>query len=259
VLSLILILLLLWAVLAGLLTAWTVWYQGYIYTEPALGLQWRGPAAGTAVTAALLVWVVIDYNSPGNYRPIYEFSSTEDQKPFAELRVPTVGGEEVYKLRSAAGRPGYRLAGRAKGGTLPATPEKVIAVEGDHRYVFEPERDAQGHIKRRTPPWWGLNRQPEPLRYKDEKGRVMLEGQLGQLTTFRAGRLFGNLALNFFFLLAWFLSLWLLLRFGWGAALLQAVIFWGVALLFMLPPVLTRAEEVSKQRAIARGAPREPG
>jgi hypothetical protein len=202
--------------------------------------------------AVLLLWVVIDYNSPGNYRPLYEFSSSEDQKPFPELRVPTASGQEVYKLRSGAGRPEYRLSGRAAGRPMPTAPEKIIAVDGEQQWVFEPERDAQGHLHRRSPPWWSLNKQVEPLRYKDEKGRVMLEGQLGQLTTFRTGRLVGNLTLNFLFLAAWFVCLWLLLRFHWPMALLQAVIFWTVALLFVLPPLLTRAEVVSKERAGAR-------
>ena len=46
----------------------------------------------------------------------------------------------------------------------------------------------------------------------------------------------------------------LLLRFGWPTALLQAVVYWLVMTLFVMPPVLTRAEDVSKQRAITRAS-----
>jgi hypothetical protein len=76
------------------------------------------------------------------------------------------------------------------------------------------------------------------------------------VTTFRTGRLLGNLTLNFLFLAAWFGCLWLLLRFQWPAALLQAVVFWVVALLFVLPPLLTKAEAVSQERAVAKAAPK---
>src|SRR5207248_9230520 len=55
VLTLILILLLTWAVLMAFLVGFTVWFQGYIYTEPTTGILWRGPAAGTAVMAALVL------------------------------------------------------------------------------------------------------------------------------------------------------------------------------------------------------------
>ena len=33
----------------GFLFAWTLWFQAYIYTEPATQLWWRAPAAGTAL------------------------------------------------------------------------------------------------------------------------------------------------------------------------------------------------------------------
>ena len=47
-------------------------------------------------------------------------------------------------------------------------------------------------------------------------------------------------------------SLWLLLQFQWPHALGQAFVFWGIMILFVMPPVLTRAENVAKERAAAR-------
>jgi hypothetical protein len=254
VFTLFLILMLVWFVLIVVLAAWTLWYQNYIYTEPATGILWRGPAAGSAVMLVLFLWVVMDYRSPGRYRPIYEFSATETPKPFPELRVPRDTGEEqVFKLLSRGGRPEYHLGGLSTGQPLPSRPQKVIVIENGERVVFEPERDEKGNFKSRK-----SGGTEEPLRYLDPRGRVMYEGQLGQLTTFRRGWLFGNLFVNVLLLAAWFLSLWLLLRFQWPAALLQAFVFWLVALLFVLPPVLTRAEDVAKQRAAQRAGPVEP-
>src|SRR5262249_62431523 len=97
-------------------------------------------------------------------------SSTEEQRPFAELRVPAPRGEEGSRKRPGKGPLEYRLNGQPTGKPLPSQPPKVIVVEGDDRSTFEPERDAQGNYKRRKPPWWSLNKEAEPLRYVDGKG-----------------------------------------------------------------------------------------
>jgi hypothetical protein len=255
VLTLILLVVVLWVVLTILLSAWTLWFQGYIYSEPTTGISWRGPAAGSAIMLVLLAWFFLDYRDPpGRFRPLFESSSTDDSKPFPELRIPKdKKGEDVYRLVPGT-RTEYRLNGHPTGKVLPSRPNYVIVVEDGERHVFKPERDDKGNFKARSASsssWLG-SAATEELRYIDEKDRVMVESSLGQLSTFRGGRFFGNLFLNFFFLAAWFLVLWLLLRFGWPHALGQAVVFWGVMQLFVLPPVLTRVETVAKERAQAR-------
>ncbi len=253
-LTLILLVLLLWAVLTVLLSAWTLWFQAYIYNEPTSGIAWRGPAAGSALTLVLIVWIFLDYRPPsGRFRPFFESSATDDSKPFPELRVPTEKGEDVYRLIPGRGTE-YRLKGQPTGKVLTKNPKRIIVIEDGERYVFEPERDAKGNLNRRSSPsssWLG-SEASEELRYIDAKGRVMVESSLGRLSTFRSGRFVGNLLLNFVFLAAWFAVLWLVLRFQWAHALGQAVVFWGVMLLFIMPPVLTRVETVAKERAQAR-------
>jgi hypothetical protein len=255
VLTLILILFLLWAVLAALLAAWALWFQGYLYTEPAAGIAWRGPAAGSAVLLVLLPWIFLDYRNPGHFRPLFEGSSTETTKPYAEMRIPKAQGtgEEVYKL--IRGTHEYRLNGQPSGKPLPSRPSRLIVVEGGEKYTFEPERDSKGNFRMRpvSSSWFGSS-QTEALRYVDGKGRVMLESSLGRVSTFRGGRFVGNLLLNIIFFAVWFVALWVVLRFQWPHALLQAVVFWVVMMLFILPPLLTRAEEVAKERAAARTA-----
>jgi hypothetical protein len=253
VLNLLLLILLLWAVLAVLVTAWSVWFQGYLYTEAAAGIMWRGPAAGSAVLLVLLVWVLLDYRNPGNFRPLFEGSSTETSKPFAELRVPkTPGpGEDVYKLMR--GTHEYRLNGQPSGKPLPSRPSRIIVVEGGEKFTFEPERDSKGNFKtrQRASSWFGSS-QSDPLRYIDGTGRVMEETTLGQIVTFRSGRFFVNVVLNIVFFAVWFVALWVVVRFQWSHALLQAAVFWIVMMLFVLPPLLTRVEAVAKERAEAR-------
>ncbi|MFO0842734.1 MAG: hypothetical protein U0797_10115 [Gemmataceae bacterium] len=173
---LILLLLLLgaWAVLAVLLTAWTMYVQAYLYTEATPGAVWRGPAAAGVVMAVLLPWVLLDFRSPGSFRPLWEFSSSQDDKPFPELRVPNAsGGEDVYKLRPGT-RGEYRLDGVSGGKQLPTRPAEVVVVEGSDRSVFKPERDEKGNYKQRTTSAFGRETRSR-CAYLDEKGRVMTE------------------------------------------------------------------------------------
>ncbi len=253
--TLLLLLLAVFIVTTLLAGAWTLWFQAYLYTEATSGVLWRAPAAGGAVTAAVLLFVLLDYGNPGRYRPLWEFSASEESKPFAELQVPSSTGKlEVYKLRPGT-RGDYRLNGLPTGRPLPTRPSEIIVVEGSEKSVFKPERDAEGHFKQRAVTRFGHETQ-EPLRYVDERGRVMLEDAPGQLAgRFRAGWFFGNLFVNFVLLGACFAALWPLLGFQWPHALGQAVVVWVVLLLFVLPPLLTQAEEVARARAAPAALP----
>jgi hypothetical protein len=242
---LVLLLLLLWIVLAVLLTGWSMWFQSAIYTEPSTGIAWRGPAAASALMLVVLVWVVLAYRSPGRFRPLWETTSTEQVKQFDELRIPvSKGKEEVYKRRPGS-RSEYHLGGLPSGRPLPSTPAVIVVEEDGERYTFEPDRDREGKFKRRP---------NEPLRYTDEKGRVMLEGALGQIESFRTGRFLANLLLNLAFLGSAFLGLWLLVRFQWLHALGQAVVLCLLLLLFVMPQLLSMAERVAQERGAVRSS-----
>jgi hypothetical protein len=246
VLTLIVLLLLLWAVLAVLLAAWSMWFQAAIYTEPSPGIAWRGPAAASAVMLVVLVWVVLAYRAPDRYRPLWESSSSESAERFNELRIPNPsGGDEVYKRRPGT-RGEYRLNGLPGGKPLPSTPPSIVVIESGQRYTFEPERDEEGNFKRHKV---AGSSGEEPLRYTDEKGRVMVEGSLGQIETFRSGVFVVNVLLNLALVVAAFLGLWLVLRYQWLHALGQAVALCLLLLLFVMPQILTRTEAVARERA----------
>ncbi len=236
-LSLLLVLLLVWFVITVFLAAWTLWFQAYLYTQPVEGLAWRAPLAGTAVFLSVVLWAYFDYREPGHYSTLWQFDAVEDSE-YPVLIVPQRDGkEDVYKKVKRPDR-GYIYKKRDR--PLPSRPEKVIAVGPDGaRDTFEPDRDANGKFKAA---------EGQSLLYRDAAGRVMEEGQLGSVRTFYAGRLFLNLFLNFFHLAAWFACLWLLLRYQWPHALGLAVVLWGVMILFILPQVLRRAEDVGRER-----------
>lgn len=251
-LNLLLLLLGAWVVLTVFLAAWSLWFQAYLYTEATPGIAWRGPAAGSAVMVVLLLWVFLDYHSVGRFRPLWEFSASDQSKPFPQLIVPSATGkEEVYKLRPGT-RDEYRLDGLPTGRRLPSRPSEIIVVDGSDKYVFKPERDENGNFKARTTTHFGTPKE-EPLRYLDEQGRVILEDSPGQLANrFRFGIFIMNLFLNFALLGVLFAAFWVILDFQWPHALGQAVVVWLVLLVFVLPPLLTSSEEVARERAAAR-------
>jgi hypothetical protein len=254
VLLIVALIVLLGLVLAGVLTAWALWFQADIYTEASPGLAWRGPAAAGGVLAVVALWAVFDYHAPGRYRPFWDVSSTEDSPPIAELRVPNVnapGGFDVYK--PVPGTREYHIGGRRAGNPLPDRPMPyVLAVEGEgedrKETKFSPERDEAGKLVQRERKSWFGGATKEPVRYVDEGGRVMYEKDLGRLSETRGGWFFGNLLLHVLLFAACFVGLWALVRFQWPHALGQAVVLW-LMLLFVLALLLTRVERVARERA----------
>jgi hypothetical protein len=79
-----------------------------------------------------------------------------------------------------------------------------------------------------------------------------VEGQFSYRSTPRRAWLLGSFVLHVLLLIAWFLVLWLLLRFEWAHALGQALVLWGAMLLFVMPPLLNRAEEIARERAASK-------
>jgi hypothetical protein len=246
--SLIVIVLVVWVALSLLLAAWTLFFQGYIYSEPVSAIYWRAPAAGTALTVFVVLWMILDYRSvqergdEGRYQPLHNFSY-RDTETYEHLWIIRDGKKEQYDWR---GNQYVNKSGR----TLPERPTKVIAshkADGDE-HVFEPKRDEKGNFK---------IEKDQPLRYyeKDNPSRYMEEGYLGRISITHFSWLVMNLLLNFGFLAVWFVSLWLLLRFQWSHALGLAVVFWLVMLLFIMPMILKKAEDVRKERLPPKTTP----
>jgi hypothetical protein len=236
---LILILVVVWLLLMGFLAIFTLAFQGYIYTEPVKDIHWRAPVAGSVLALFLTVWVFLDYSSPGNYGTLFQISSSSS-KTYNEIRVVTQEGkEEDFKLaKDARGRPVYLKDGRSDGRPPPSRPMKVIVKEGDKDVEFKPDLDSKGHFKTET---------GQSLYYRDNKGRVMQEGQLGHASIFLWGNLIVNLLLNGLHFVLWFVVLWLVLEFRGAQAFGLAIVFWLAVTLFLLPPMFSKAEAVGYQ------------
>ncbi|HEY7423277.1 MAG TPA: hypothetical protein VH682_03455 [Gemmataceae bacterium] len=244
VLSIILVLLVAFVVLSLLLAAWTLFFQGYIYSEPVSAIYWRAPAAGAALTLFLCIWVAFDYGSiheredEGRYQPLHNFSPTE-----------TITYKHLWITSSSRQDEHYVLQGNNQyvgpgGRRPPGKPLQIVASDkaDGEKHVFKPQLDAKGNFK--------TEKGQSSLRYYedgDPKKRYMEEAYPGQITIFHFGWLIMALFLNFGFLLVWFVSLWLLLQFQWPHALGLAFVAWLISL-FILPMILTPAEKVRKER-----------
>jgi hypothetical protein len=243
------LLLLIWLVLMGFLFAWTLWFQAYIYTEPATQLWWRAPAAGTAIAFFLAAWVFIDYRAVKNtpdarypYGPIQEMPlKSAAPEPFDKLYLDESSDAAYTRTKVTEGKQ-TRFEYRRGQDVLPSRPQKVVAVEGDEKVVFEPDRDAKGNFK------------PDPvdslLRYRDSRGRVLYERTFEREAASRTFAVLFGLFLNAAFLAVWFACMWLLLRYQLWHALGLAVVMYGVMLLFVIGPVMATAEEVARPKPV---------
>jgi hypothetical protein len=233
--------LLLWAVLVILFYVGTLWFQGYLYSEPVASVWWRAPAAGTLLALFLALWAWVDYRDPGRYVTLFLFSPT-NEKDFPELTIVTHkdgrANETRYRLgKNVQGLPEYRTVNRPSK-PLPSHPDAVIVREDDQDVKFEPERDENGKY---------MVRQGQSLLYRDERGRVMSEATLGHLSTFRWDLFLANVLLNVCHLALWFGCFWLILRFQWSHALGLAIVCWLAMTLVIVPMLLGQVEEAARR------------
>jgi hypothetical protein len=244
VLGLILTFLLIAVALGVFFWAGTLWFQGYIYSEPAADLHWRAPAASAVLTLFFALWAYLEYHNPERYETVFNFSP-EEVKTYPEFWTVKDGAKVRYTpARDARGRQLYLDAER----NPPKThPDAVIVKEEGREVEFKAERDAKCHFK--------IER-GQSLNYVDDQGRGMSENALGILSTFRWGNFLRAWAVNLAHLAAWFVVLWLLLRFQWGHALGLALFFWLAVTLTIMPMLLARMRETAARttaQAAARG------
>ncbi len=238
--TLVAIVLVVFAVLSLLLAAWTLFFQGYIYSEPAEAIYWRAPAAAAALTLFLTLWITLDYRSvenptdEGRYRPLHELSAREIER-FPKLTIPTQDRRQkvAYTWR------GNQYVNK-EGRRLPERPLEIIATDNEgQEHIFRPKTDEKGNFKAE---------ENGRLRYyeEDNPNRYMEEDYPGLITIYHYSWLVMGLLLNFGFFVVWFLCFWLLLRFQWSHALGLAFGAWLISL-FVLPMLLTQAEKVRKE------------
>jgi hypothetical protein len=237
-----LLILVVWVGLCLLFAAGSLFLQSYLNESPPSlqDISWRAPTAGTLVAALIGLWCFLATGNPDQWTSLTEFSPRQEQM-FDKLKVVT-GKEtrEFVKRKNEQGRTIYR--DRQTNAPMPAQPDKVIVVEDGEEAVFNPDRDAKGKLKIEP---------GAPLCYRDDRGRVMEDGFLGQVSTVRGGWMFMYILLNLLHLGVWFAALWPVMRFSLGQAILISIIAWLTTTLVVLPPLLTQARRVHDNRSRA--------
>ncbi|MBX9680597.1 MAG: hypothetical protein K2X38_17730 [Gemmataceae bacterium] len=231
---LLLVLLLGGATIALLMWLGGAFLQGFFYTEPNAQLYWQAPTAGFAMGAFFALWCFVDLGSgmPPPYDALHRFSPRQDKYPNAVKELTAVkkdGSRIKYRLVREGDKLGVRNTYK-DGANREWSSSGVVAIEvpeGNAVIRYEGISDETGGYRR----------------FVSADGWFMQEfnGPTGIPEISRTGRLLGNLLLNGFHLVAWFLSLWLLMRFQWPHALGFAVCLWGLCTLVMLPILLDAA------------------
>ncbi len=232
---LILTYLLLFVALAVLLWAGTTWFQGYIYSEPAEQLYWRAPAAAAGITLFFAFWGVLAYRSPGDYPAMFMIPRVGDTKHLPVKAAVYADGKEVELKRSSD----QRSYVDARGQRMPSRPFAIIVEEDGERVRFEAERDEKGYFRAGA---------TESVRYVDSRGRVMLEGEWGDLPVSRWGLFLGNVLLNLLHFGVWFACCWLLLRYQWTHALGVAAVLWFIMTISVSEMIVQRVERAKKEQ-----------
>jgi hypothetical protein len=257
VLGLLLTFLLLFLGVAIFLWAGTLFFQGYIYSEPVSGLYWRAPAAGAALALFLAFWCFLDYRQPGRYNATWFEPTASEDEVFDKFWSVKGNQEVLYEARkNARGQVEYMDAARRPWTRSDADGiVEAIVVEGKdgQRIRFDAELTADKKFK---------TGQGEPVRYIEVggQGRVMTETYIGKLPISHWGATVAQITLSLLHLALWFACLWLLLGFQWSHAFGLALILWLVITLTLLPIVFAKTEETAKQRVVptSTAAPLHP-
>ena len=245
---LLLVFTLLLVVLATAFYVGALFFQSYIYTEPAPGLAWRAPAAAAAMALFFTIWCLIVISSdaePGKipYDTIFRFNPKVDMfdKSVSKFATIKADGTRTAYVRYTGddGRFVYRDDKKR-----PYSPSGVVAIELE--YQGEPKRFDKGVTEQGGYRW-----------FQSPDNWVMKEydnGPDGNPYQSRWGRLLGNLTLNLVHGVFWFVCIWLLLQFRFNDALGFTFVLWLATTALLGPVLLDRAAATVEKRNVASPA-----
>ncbi len=249
--SLLLTLLVVGVIIGGLLAAGSYFFQGYFYTEPNPGIPWQAPAAAGVLSVFLLLWCLLNTNTPGAsstnipYDTLFAFHSQVEMYPEPVKTLWTIKKGIKEPIKYQREKVALQQAGRVLYVYKDTTPlrqpwnptdvEAVLVEYKGEKIRFEPVQNvAEGdHLEFVSPEGWRM--------------QVFNRMITGEPTRSSWGYFSTVLFLNFLHLGLWFVCLWLLLRFQWPHALLFAVILWVAATLSFVPMLLAQASNLAPE------------
>lgn len=246
-LSLTLILLVVAVALGVVLYVGSLFFQGYVYTEPSEGLFWQAPVAALVLTFFYAAWVYsVALSADATPRDIpydvlYRFSPrvTMVSEPVKKLWGITKGGKKVLYVRE-----GYPWLGQTRYRYVQPNTDRTKWPSAGYP-VLELQREGQTPLcfERHVANEGGYRE------YVSDEGWVMPEfdeGPTGMPVAFRFGRMALSVFFNLGHLAFWFVLLWLVLRYQWAHALGLAAAVWLLLTLTVLPMLLSYAAGVAE-------------
>jgi hypothetical protein len=236
---------LLFLALAVFFGAGTLFFQGYIYSEPASGLLWRAPAAGLLMSLFFFFWCYLDYRKPGSHNTIFDFSA-RDKEQYKKFWAVKGGQETLYEAHKKTN--GLLEYKDAQGKTwrrsdISGMTDAIIVEDKDGQKIrFDADLAPDGKF----------NIEPgHPAHYVEVDGRhrVMTDDYVGTIIIERGDLVLANLLMNGLHLAFWFAALWLLLRFQWGHAFGLALVLWLITTLTIAPMLFKRTEDAARKTA----------
>jgi hypothetical protein len=207
---------------------------GVLYTETPPSLLWRTPAAAAVIWFAALVWPLIFSALTGAHWPVtfegFSPSAADTSETFPKFIVEKEPGRTTEYRRVSPTGAGLGNYQDAAGGRIPDSTPVVIGVDkGGRHYRFEIVKDRDGYI----------DRSGGTTKYTSPQGDIIPAGEMGQVPGTGGGG--GSTFLAVFAVIwlwaAWFVPLWLLVRFQLGHAVLIALLavpVWYFVLGFVL-------------------------
>jgi hypothetical protein len=279
VLTLIFILLITFASLTVILWAGTFFFQGYIYTEPSPGIFWQAPAAAFLLTIGYTIWLMTVAFTPTASKiniPInvfHKFTPNEDllDRPPATtwaIKAPRKGADgkekepERVEFTRKGGLGGLQTTKytyvEKKADDKRWSSKDVVAIEIEYAPdPTKPEEKTKMRFDSATSDVadYNLFVGPDGWTIRD----WTKDGPDFVPKRFRFLRLVANVVFNVAHFFAWFIALWLLLRFQWSHALGFAFVMWLAVTLAVLPMMLFEAADVAEKRLVrtAQLAPRD--
>lgn len=239
---LLLIILIVVAALFILFWGLTVFLQGYLYSEPAAHIPVRAVIAAAVVGGVIGAWTYANAKSDkkGKYGPLHDFDSTgmTDVYEFTAVRkYPGVKGadgqpkEEKATFKRAEGQKSATFVEEKTGKPFQLNTSEFVTTAfelkeadgkvGKFEAVFA-QKDVYAAGKPFTEP--GTKRHVDG----DVPGTIFAPSTKAKIYA---------IALNVLNYLAWFLALWLAMRFAWPHALGLAAIF-GLLTMLVVGPLL---------------------
>jgi len=139
------------ASLIVLLWVGTLFFQGYIYTEPTRGIYWQAPAAGGILALFITLWCLIALNSadPATlevpYGALFTFSPKVEKYKKDAKEIWVIDHKNKKPQKYELGRDGKRYRQAVTGGTFPrAKVEAIILKDEGGESRFEPASTPEG-------------------------------------------------------------------------------------------------------------------